>query len=72
MIGKLAFDVAIAHRIADRERTAARALGHDILDELLLSWRAFDDALNIAGAPDKPEVHLRARLIGRLRGNELQ
>jgi hypothetical protein len=56
MIGKLAFDVAMAHRIADREKAAARALGHDILDEVLLCWRAFDDVLNIAGAPDKPAV----------------
>jgi hypothetical protein len=56
MIGKLAFDVAMAHRIADQEKARALTLGHDVIGAMLQSWQAFDDALRIASAPDKPAV----------------
>lgn len=56
MMGKLSFDIAMAERIAEQEKAQMRQLGGDVLSACLASWEAFDDALNIASAPDKPAV----------------
>lgn len=56
MIGKLAFDLSMARRIADQETVAALQLGYSPAQALNQNFQAFDDALRIASAPDKPAV----------------
>jgi hypothetical protein len=63
MIGKLAFDVAMAHRVADQEKAQALRLGENSLGAMLLSWQAFDDTLRISSEPDKPALFCPPKMI---------
>ena len=64
--------VWIAVRAGDREYSHSRKLGATVLNAIRSARQVQNDILLIAGSKEKAAVHLPARLIGRLRGNELQ
>lgn len=46
----------IAEAVCKAERESSRALGCDVIDAMLSSWRAFDETFSRAYEPAKPAV----------------
>lgn len=58
-----AFAYRISNRVQYAELRAQRALGADWITAYTEAWRVMDEVHDLVLAPDRPAVHLPARMI---------